>query len=315
LYHHLHNAFYNLEIELSDEGIPVQASMILLRLSATRKLDYLMRCVDPAIMTRDLLLPNGDDDDVITLAPCNDHDQFIEAVFIKKLGLNLNSDLRHPVMQARLPVSAGGFGLVASKSRAAICYLSSLALAMRTKTALATFEKFSDPREIRKQPDINQRIDFALKDLRETQFAESPLLKELPSSCEEFFKKFVTPAGQQLPLPVGMQSKLTKIWNKQEKNVIIDALDRHQDNGTVDPKVVARLLATQAPGASAWITALPTSPDTKMNDYEYRMAAHLRLGVQAPSSTEPLKCAHICSRARTVGPFSPIHRLCRPPPN
>jgi hypothetical protein len=194
--------------------------MILLRVSAARKLDYLMRCVDPTVMTTSI--DRNDDYYFYLPPPCSDHDNMIEATFVKRLGLNLNSDHLTTMKQARLPVRAGGFGLVASADRATMCYFSSLALAMRTKTALGTFEKLSDPEEIRKHPELRERINFTLRDLREERFEESPLLKELPRSCEEFLKKFVTPAGQQLSLPVGMQSKITKSttgWYKRTSSM------------------------------------------------------------------------------------------------
>jgi hypothetical protein len=118
--------------KLLDEAMPVQEAILLLRISSTHKLDYLLRCVPPDAMKK--------------LADKFDHD--LLHTFTKKL--DIQSQLDRPgvnkeqvISQIHLPIEQGGFGITSAKSIMNIAYVSSMAATVQSHLSFGAFSNYN----------------------------------------------------------------------------------------------------------------------------------------------------------------------------
>src|SRR5579875_1415022 len=117
--------------------MPIQEAILLLRISSTHKLDYLLRCVPPSAMKN--LVKSFDE-------------QLLDT-FIKKT--DIESQLNRPgidptpiVSHIALPVASGGFGMTRAQDTIHIAYISSLAATIQSKKSIQSFAAYNDNNNI-----------------------------------------------------------------------------------------------------------------------------------------------------------------------
>src|SRR5665213_3476965 len=103
-------------------------AMLLLRISSTHKLDYLLRCVRPAAMH--------------SLA--KHFDSQLLQTFIRKNKLesqfnHADTDVDTLRCQIQAPISKNGMGITSAESNMHIAYVSSLAATIQSSQSLAAF--------------------------------------------------------------------------------------------------------------------------------------------------------------------------------
>jgi hypothetical protein len=275
---------YELDLYAHDRSISSQDAILLLRISLNRKLDYLLRCIDPHKM----LEPAEEDDECIPVAV--DFDDIIRTIFLARLGFSSKScpELfegdrgkqlpdHFAIQQARLPVRLGGFGLTKTADRASLAYLASLANSLSTITSLRSFEKYAQGNQTDRDCGFTDRIKWALMDAHR----RCDSLK-LPKSTSDFCAQFVRTSSDPRAAPlVGLQKNLTDTYNLQVANKFIEDL-----TASGNLYNCARLKAVQAPGSSNWITAFPSGPDTTMTDFQFCTASFMRLNIHPMLCTE-----------------------------
>jgi len=130
---------------LLHDAMPIQEAILLLRISTTHKLDYLLRCVPPAAM--------------VNLAAA--FDQQLMEVFIKKTDIHsqrlmVYSQLTRPgvdpapvIQQITMPVSdGGGFGLTRAQDVMHIAYVSSLASTIQSGRSIQSFASYNSSNHV-----------------------------------------------------------------------------------------------------------------------------------------------------------------------
>jgi hypothetical protein len=118
---------------LLNDAMPIQEAILLLRISSTHKLDYLLRCVPPSAMKN--------------LA--NNFDRQLLDAFIKKT--DIQSQINRPgidpmpiLNQITMPVAdAGGFGITRAQDIMHIAYVSSLASTIQSARSIKSFAPYN----------------------------------------------------------------------------------------------------------------------------------------------------------------------------
>jgi hypothetical protein len=118
---------------LLNDAMPIQEAILLLRISSTHKLDYLLRCVPPSAMKN--------------LA--NNFDRQLLDAFIKKT--DIQSQINRPgidpmpiLNQITTPVAdAGGFGITRAQDIMHIAYVSSLASTIQSARSIKSFAPYN----------------------------------------------------------------------------------------------------------------------------------------------------------------------------
>lgn len=108
-------------------------ALLLLRISSTHKLDYLLRCVPPSAMEK--------------LAV--DFDGQLMDAFIKKTDIRSQLDRPGvdpvPILdEIASPVAAGGFGVTRSQDIMNIAYVSSLAATIQSAKSIQSFAAYNN---------------------------------------------------------------------------------------------------------------------------------------------------------------------------
>jgi hypothetical protein len=269
---------YEMNLYAHDRSISSQDAILLLRISLNRKLDYLLRCIDP----RKMLEPAEEDDDE-RVPVAVDFDDIIRSIFLFRLGFfpkscpelfegdrGKKSPDHLAIQQARLPVRLGGFGLTKTADRASFAYLASLANSLSTITSLRSFEKYAQGNQTDRHCGFTDRIKWALMDAHR----RCDSLK-LPRTTSDFCAQFVRTSRDPRSAPlVGLQKNLTDTYNIQVAKKFVDDL-----TASGNLYSCARLKAVQAPGSSNWITAFPSGPDTTMTDFQFCTASSMRLNI------------------------------------
>jgi hypothetical protein len=299
---------------LSDSTISTQAAILMLRISYNRKLDYLMRCLDPRIL-EDKFEPDGTRS---SYGIASKFDNSVLKILCARLELNAADEEDLAIIQARLPIRDGGFGLTATNNRTSFCYLASLATACRTKTNLMSFEKFADGNNIDSDCLLLDGLDFALQKSH-TLCNNLTLPSSVSGFCEQFVTKSTAPRTEPL---TGLQKNLldtfnackTKLFVKEQtafqgqrtlpRNCTAEEKERHANETLRVQSETARLQATTAPASSLWITAFPSTPDTTMTNFEFRVASYVRLNLQPANCIyEDIVASNICDSCFGADPF------------
>lgn len=298
---------------LLHEAMPIQEAILLLRISSTHKLDYLLRCVPPSAMKN--------------LAAEFDR-QLLDA-FIKKT--DIQSQLNRPgvdaapiLNQIAMPVAdAGGFGVTRAQDVMHIAYVSSLASTIQSARSIQSFAPYNNSDHI--LPDdstLHQELTTALSIVHQ-QISVDPINDEktdavdniidqldedsrlnsaskmLPLTANEFITSFNQPLSSAAFSTYNLQARLTmKAQAKIKKASLSAARDAAKTQKTIAALTThSRMLAVTAPGASTWISATAFDAATTIPNDAYKLAVRLRLGL-APQDIMPNNChsCHVYSR-------------------
>jgi hypothetical protein len=292
---------------LLHDAMPIQEAVLLLRISSTHKLDYLLRCVPPAAME--------------TLAA--KFDQQLLDTFIKKT--DIQSQLSRPgvdpapiINQITMPVSdAGGFGLSLAQNTMHIAYVSSLAATIESGRSIQAFASYNatdhalpDSSRLHQQLTdsltiVHQQIssdassdayDDDIKDNNIDSNPQSqPVSKLLPTTAGDFITSFNQSLTHSRHYSTyDLQARLTLKANSKTKSASLSAAKEavllHKSTETLTTH--SRMLAVTAPGASTWISATAFDSATTIPNDAYKLAVRLRLGL-APQDIMPNNC-HSC---------------------
>ena len=297
---------------LLNDAMPIQEAILLLRISSTHKLDYLLRCVPPSAMKN--------------LA--NNFDRQLLDAFIKKT--DIQSQINRPgidpmpiLNQITMPVAdAGGFGITRAQDIMHIAYVSSLASTIQSARSIKSFAPYNTTDHI--LPDdsaLHQELTAALntvhqqistdptndddaKDAHVTaQSDEDSQLnapsKMLPITANQFITSFNQPLIHAQFSSYNLQARLTmKAQAKTKKASLLATRNAAQVQKTVAALTThSRMLAITAPCASTWISAAAFDAATTIPNDAYKLAVRLRLGL-APHDIMPNNChsCHIYSR-------------------
>jgi hypothetical protein len=183
--------------------------------------------------------------------------------------------------QAMLPTPLAGLGLRSAQALASIAFVSSQA---RSASRIDN-DNTTTPTGMELATCLNSlrsQLPRAVKDL-------------LPSTASAFRLHFKQHSAHQL------QHALTAAMERHA----FDRLLQHA--GPLDR---ARLHAASAPKASLWITAAPTSPDTRLDNFTMRLSLRRLLGLP-PSDIAPLRC-RFCNQANGDMQLNPWHPISCP---
>jgi len=198
----------------------------------------------------------------------------------KRLNIELNGKA---LEQAQLPVAMAGLGLRSAQWLAPIAFLSSHARAAKAMKSVS----------ISGTPTM-QALTDSLAAVK--QMVSPPTAHDLPADVSTFYSHFASHPAAQLQHVLTAEAEL-RIFEQMVK----------QANSTYDR---ARLKAASADKASLWITAAPTSPETRLDDSSFQLAVRHLLGLR-PADILPLRCP-FCNHANGDLQTNPWHPLSCP---
>ena len=241
--------------------LPIQVAMLLLRLSAVPRIGFLTSVIPPRLLD----------------AHARRFDELVFSTFIKKCGLpsNLPNAAKYVTT---LPVRLGGLGLRSAAAIAIPAYYCSFTLAVRDI--------------IDGVIPVEKRQELLLPGN-----SQAPFVTELYRCWKVLSDEGVTtgPKGLLPPTPEGL-------WNVGAGNV--DTSKQGDIVAFLTTSDVAsylrapttilrdrqRLISASATNASAWLTAIPSTPELAMSDTDYSLAVRHRLGLPCADGL-PVKCA------------------------
>jgi hypothetical protein len=288
---------------LLNDAMPIQEAVLLLRISSTHKLDYLLRCVPPAAMK--------------TLAA--KFDQQLMDTFIKKTGIQ--SQLDRPgvdptpiLTQITMPVAdTGGFGLTRAQDTMHIAYVSSLAGTIQSARSIQAFASYnttdhvladSSPLHqqltesltiVHQQISPNSNDEIKIDDDADLPRSQSHSgSKMLPTTATDFITSFNQPLTHARYSSYDLQARLTTKAHAKIKFASLSAAkEAARSHKSIDTLTThSRMLAITAPAASTWISATAFDSATTIPNDAYKLAVRLRLGLP-PQDIMPNNC-HSC---------------------
>jgi len=193
-----------------------------------------------------------------------------------KLGFELEGTA---LEQAILPLLLGGLGIRSARDLAPIAFLSSHARA-------APHLKNVDFNNTATITNLAQCIDLIQRVI--PQHILQQLLPCKPSTLHFHFQQHSAHL---------LQHAITSAMEREAFNRLLNRASIYD---------LARLKAVTAPKAALWITAAPTSPDTRLDDCTMRLAVRRLLGLP-PSDITPFHCphCHLASGDLQVNPWHP----------
>ena len=287
---------------LLHDAMPIQEAILLLRISSTHKLDYLLRCVPPAAMK--------------TLAA--KFDQQLMDTFIKKTGIQSQLDRADvdpiPILtQITMPVSdGGGFGLTRAQDTMHIAYVSSMAATIQSGRSIQAFASYNTTNHI--LPDssaLHQQLTESLAivhqqissddnddEVKDNDVDSDPqsnsVSKLLPITAIDFVASFNQSITHARHSAYDLQDRLTSKAQAKVKHASLSAAKEaarsHKSTHTLTTH--SRMLATTAPSAGTWISATAFDAATTIPNDAYKLAVRLRLGLP-PQDIMPNNC-HSC---------------------
>ena len=271
--------------KLLHEAMPVQEAILLLRISSTHKLDYLLRCVPPDAMKK---LAQKFDDDLLQ-------------TFTKKL--DIQSQLDRPgvnkeqiISQIQLPIEKGGFGITSAKSIMNIAYVSSLAATVQSHLSFGAFSNYNDT-DNKLPPDTSlyTQLDSSLKIVHQQITEDNTHTLMLPSNPHQFFAAYnhtsPVPSVNNNISPVVIRSaySTTDLQHRLSNKAQQISYNAYLESVKDDHVCHSRILASSAPGAGTWLCASAFSLETIIPSVHYQLAARLRLGLP-PKDIMPINC-------------------------
>src|SRR3984885_9185689 len=293
-------------------------ALLLLRISSTHKLDYLLRCVPPSAMEK--------------LAV--DFDGQLMDAFIKKTDIRSQLDRPGvdpvPILdQIASPVAAGGFGVTRSQDIMNIAYVSSLATTIQSAKSIQSFAVYNNTDNVLSNDSalhheltsalaiVHQQIS-PLSDNNNDNYdnnnnnnnnnndnnnhdSNSSSSRLLPNNANDFITSFNQPLSLAKFSTYGLQSRLImKAQNNTSKASLSAVRDLAHTTKTKSALITyARRLAVTAVGAGTWVSASAFTAGTTVPDAAYKLAVRLRLGL-APQDIMPNNChsCHLYSRRK-----------------
>ena len=242
------NSHQPLLTALLHNAMPTQNSLLLLRLCALPRLNFLCRTISPRL----------------TSSGCTLFDQMITDTFRSKLQLPPLSP--GALTQVRLPLRHGGFGLRSALASAPAAYLGSLALAAIPINSISSLHPPSTYAH-----SIPASIASSYRSLPLDNF-DLKLSQPLPPA-PEFINFFAT---HDTKLSSKLQKKLTQ-------HAELAAFNTFRNQASKPLK--AHLTSLNQRSASLWLTTIPTRPELILHDTAFRLCCMLRLDL---ALTRPL---------------------------
>ena len=189
-------------------------------------------------------------------------------------------------------------GLTAAERTSPAAYLGSLA-AVTDVPALATYRQQSDSL----LPDSLPLHGWIAASMRAVLEQCPDAAQHLPDTASSFICHFATASPS---VASSLQRTLSLLANKHQHDASLSAA--HGMKKTDGGVALAHAVAISAPRACAWKTVVPTTSDLHLEDVQYRLAAHLNLGLPPMTpGTLPEVCPNC--RAHTLLPAEPWHFL------
>jgi hypothetical protein len=241
--------------DLRRDDMPCQIAFLLLRVCALPRVGYLTRVMPPSA----------------TAAALGVFDGMVTATVASKIGL-LTGPLSNEVSTLiHLPVRLAGLGLRSQEATAPIAYLSSLAQAAPDVCRAQS----AHPSSLTLATDAN--VFDCYRRITATGYFERERSEDdaqLPTEAGSFLVHFREGGAASL-----QHALLEDVETSTFSTLLSGAA----------PEARARMRSCSAPGAGAWITAVPSESDLCMRDASYCFAVRLRLGLP-PSETLPPVC-------------------------
>ena len=241
--------------DLEHREMPVQVSLLLLRVSAVPTMDYTIRTV-PSDITR---------------AAAHAFDERVLRTFQTRTGIAVSDVAKQ---QLHLPIRNGGIGLRCVATACAPAYASSLALAAQDIAPLlaATRANTTPP-----EHPTARGLSDALSCLRDEHVPDADKTAAGQSTCDpaafwQLFRDGCAPHFQQ---------ELTRAIFTRHFNALFRDVSQSDQ---------ARLLSASSKRAGLWLTASPSSDELFIPDPAFLIALRLRLGLR-PYDTMPSHCA------------------------
>ena len=270
--------------KLLHEAMPVQEAILLLRISSTHKLDYLLRCVPPDAMKK--------------LADKFDHD--LLHTFTKKL--DIQSQLDRPgvnkeqvISQIHLPIEQGGFGITSAKSIMNIAYVSSMAATVQSHLSFGAFSNYNDSdNRLAEDTALYKQLDSSLKIVHQQITEDDTNTLMLPSNPHRFFAAYnhrapVSSVNNVMPVVTRRAYPTSDLQHRLSNKAQQISYNAYLESVKDDHLCHSRILASSAPGAGTWLCASAFSAETIIPSVHYQLAARLRLGLP-PKDIMPLNC-------------------------
>ena len=266
---------------LNHNELPTQYAMLLLRMCALPKLNYILRTVRPSAIA---LLTRNFDKNVIDTA--------LNVLKLCHVPPSIMSR-ENIIQQLRLPYKMGGFGLTNVLTTSHFAYIDSVARCLFLDNT--THKLFSHPSTLL-TTQLQLSIDFSLN---ETKLSTHPVHKLLlPVTHHAFICHF---SKHQISESVkSLQSTLTSEAHKQSNIALCEMYEGNDFN-------TARMKCITAKGACRWKSALPVENLCKLSNQDYHIACRVNLGLP-PADIMPSSCPK-CNEKIGYDPVSSLHFL------
>ena len=270
---HIHTAAGKVLAQLHDLmqlPLPVQSKLLLLRKSVQHRLRHLPRTVRYFRLKADL--------------------QKVEEGVMEAFFALLGREFRdHPqaLMQAMLPLRAGGFGLLPMVGAdSVLCDAAYLSQAALTHAAFSSgpvhFDPFHGPSRIWLDGCV-RGISAALGEVLD-KWPES-LVDSQSVSCVGF-------AGAQSAVSTAVAEQLSSLLRASYDPAAEGLSDAQRQDRRSH---LARLLSVADPVSSAWLDVLPTRPALVLSDGDVVASSRFRLGMCPGPECPPSSCRVLCA--------------------
>jgi len=265
---HSHSSFFT---DLKSHKLSNQESFLLLRVCATPKLGYLLRCARPEVTTQ----------------AAERFDSMVMDAFCARAHIDPGIS-EAQVNQIRMPLRLGGFGLTANAPKAAICWF-----AAQSQAAHQLVEYGIEKTSQRMRASVD-----AIVAIREV--CGEKAFHLLPP---DDFKGDVQWSCSQ---PKRLQQQLTATMNDHNVANAISTSARTSDPHT-HRSLLARMYAAKAPKASSWLRIIPSFGALRLSDDCFRVAVRLRLGLP-PTDHADDQCG-LCHSDMQLDPWHHLNCL------
>ena len=256
---------------IAHPSIPSQTALLILRLSALPRVDYLTRVLPPSVIEPALML----------------FDTMVCHSVIRKLHLpSPLSDEAHSIL--RLPIRLGGCGIRSLHSVASAAYFGAVAIA--APFIIGTVARFVQGQPLSEDstsPSSASVIEPALVALRSLPVSRhiadcvdtlilqgvSTDSKLLPASRLDFWTLYGTGSKR------GIQKRLMQLIYAHSADNVMRQVH--------DPITRAKLISCSVKHSGSWLSVVPSSSDLFLLDSHFALAFRLRLGLPPQDGLPP----------------------------
>ena len=270
---------------LQFKEVAVQSAMLLLRMCAVPKMNYVSRCIAPSCITE----------------MTEQFDEHMVQAAMGKLNIYHHERTKETTRILRAKMKHGGFGLTSATFTSPAAYIGSLAAIHDA----IIFRQYHDAGHA--LPSDTLLHGWIESSMQLLQKATPDSSEHLPPSTSSFFHHY---AHTKPTKSSSLQHTLSELASAHQHKASLRQAKamRKQDKGAA----LAHAYATSASQAWTWKTVMPTAPRLTLADTQYRICARLNLRLQPFTGMGAVPAPCTLCKKKEVSKDDPWHPLSCP---